>query len=107
MTEDDVRNGKDSDGKSPPSADLDGDGMISEKEFKFLERRLNTTRKLAIGSFASLVAAAAYILGLMPPERMETLNGSTDIIFIVLGGVVATYMGAEAFITKRQNKSEY
>lgn len=89
---------------APYDADIDHDGKISEREFRFVERRLNTTRKMAIISLGALLGKAVYIMAFMPIDRIEVIGSLLDMTTIVLGGIVATYMGAAAYTTSLANR---
>lgn len=80
--------------------DLDNDGKINSEELEVILTKRTTQRKLAVAAFICLVAIAAYVVVLAPVDRIEALAGTITTFFVVFGGIIATYMGSEAWIQK-------
>lgn len=77
--------------------DLDGDGEVEENELKIYTRRVAVQRRIAILSFIALLLSGAWIMVGMDEERLVAMGSLLDLYFITLGGIIATYMGAEAY----------
>ena len=82
--------------------DLDGDGKIEEYELNMFRKRLSTQRKMAIISLVAMIGTGSWIAFGMDAERLTAMGSLLDLYFITLGGVVAAYMGAEAFASTRR-----
>lgn len=82
--------------------DLDGDGKIEEYELDMFRKRLATQRKMAIISLVAMIGTGSWIAFGMDAERLTAMGSLLDLYFITLGGVVAAYMGAEAFASTRR-----
>jgi NO-binding membrane sensor protein with MHYT domain len=84
----------------PLDIDLDRDGVVEEDEVDIVKRRVATHRKIALVAMAALIASGGWIIGVTETEKIEALGGVLDLYWITLGGVVATYMGAEIWASK-------
>ncbi|AKF13386.1 hypothetical protein PHIN3_121 [Sinorhizobium phage phiN3] len=82
-------------------ADLDGDGKIAENELEIHLKKLQTQRKIAIVALAVLCFLGIYITIFLPIARIEQVANALDLLWITLGGVIATYMGAEAYVSRK------
>lgn len=79
--------------------DLDNDGVIEEDEVVIMKRRLALQRRLAIFSFLALIVSGGWLLFGMDEMRLQAMGNLLDLYFITLGGIIATYMGSEAYAT--------
>lgn len=79
--------------------DLDQDGTVEEDEIRILKRRLALQRRIATFSFLALIASGAWLMFGMTETRLEKMGSLLDLYFVTLGGVIATYMGSEAYAT--------
>jgi hypothetical protein len=77
--------------------DIDKDGKISEKELEMYKKKTSMQRNLAFLSMASILGMALWIGYYAPVERLAALNGLLDLFWVIAGGIVATYMGSEAY----------
>lgn len=82
--------------------DLDHDGKVSEKEMKIMTARLRTQRRIAVVALVLMSAIGMYIAFWMPVERMEALGSLLDFFWITMGGIIATYMGSEAWMSSKK-----
>lgn len=85
----------------PLDIDLDRDGVVEEDEVEIVKRRVATHRKLALMAMLALLASGGWIIGVTDAEKVEALGGVLDLYWITLGGIIATYMGAEIWATKK------
>lgn len=81
--------------------DLNGDGKIDKKEMKIHTTKIKTQRSIAITAMVIMCAVTIYLLVFMPVDRLAAVSNILDMFYITMGGVIATYMGVEAYITKR------
>jgi len=88
----------------PLDIDLDRDGVVEEDEVEIVKRRVSTHRKLAILAMLALVVSGGWIIGVTESEKVEALGGVLDLYWITLGGIIATYMGAEVWSSKKQQE---
>ena len=77
--------------------DLDGDGVVEDNEMALYMKRRTVQRRMAIASMIALVATGTWMVLGMPAERLEAMGSLLDLYWVTLGGVIATYMGAEAY----------
>ena len=82
------------------SFDLDNDGVIEEDEVAIVKRRVATHRKLAMFSALLLGVSGMWIISYTPTDKVEALGGVLDLYWVTLGGIIATYMGAEVWASK-------
>lgn len=80
--------------------DIDKDGIVEEYEQKLTMARLKTMRRLAITSMFAICIAAGVIVFYLPEDRLLALGSLLDLFWITCGGIIATYMGSEAWVTK-------
>lgn len=85
----------------PLDIDLDRDGVVEEDEVEIVKRRVSTHRKLALMAMLALLASGGWIIGVTDAEKVEALGGVLDLYWITLGGIIATYMGAEIWASKK------
>ena len=83
-------------------ADLDGDGVVSERELEVYERRLRAQRRMAT---AALVAVVGFTGLLMTPllsvERINALSDLFGLFYISLAGIVGAYMGVSGWMSRK------
>ena len=95
--------------------DLDGDGLVSDEELQAVKeineteaegRKLRAQRRMAT---ASLVAMGIFTLllftPLVPLERLKALSDVSNLFYISMAGIVGTYMGTTAWISRKQFRS--
>jgi hypothetical protein len=83
-------------------ADLDGDGVVSERELEVYERRLRAQRRMAT---AALIAVVGFTGLLMTPllsvERINALSDLFGLFYISLAGIVGAYMGVSGWMSRK------
>ena len=82
--------------------DLNHDGIVDEKEMDLNLIKRTTQRRMAIVSLIAILATGFYIAFGASPERLASLGSLLDLFWITLGGVIATYMGSEAYTLGRR-----
>jgi hypothetical protein len=92
--------------------DEDGDGIVSDAELahvaeiKTLEHDLRKQRAQRRMATACLIAMGAFTAAMFvaPIDRVEALADISNLFYITGGGVVATYMGASAYMNRNGGK---
>ena len=95
--------------------DLDGDGLVSDEELQAVKeineteaegRKLRAQRRMAT---ASLIAMGIFTLllftPLVPLERLKALSDVSNLFYISMAGIVGTYMGTTAWISRKYFRS--
>lgn len=77
------------------SADLDGDGKISEREREFHLSKIESNEKMAWISFLSIIVAGVYIIGFAPETRLERMGNTADWFFIALLSIIGFHYGVQ------------
>ena len=88
--------------------DIDGDGVITDEEFshmaeiKQLEHDLRKQRAQRRMATASLVAMATFTTAMffVDLDRVKALADISNLFYISGAGIVGTYMGTTAYMTK-------
>lgn len=90
--------------------DLDGDGVVTDEEMKKAEEMIEAENKdkkedqlrqmawLAMGSM--VVATAILFSPLVSIERLGALSSVIQMFYLAQAGVVATFFGANAYVSK-------
>jgi hypothetical protein len=81
--------------------DLNGDGKVDGEELDIHKTKLRTQKRIALIALTVLCVLGIYIAMFAPIDRIAQIGSTLDLFFITLGGVIATFMGAEAYITRR------
>lgn len=84
-------------------ADYNGDGTVDEKEIDVHVKKMQTQRRMALVALATLCFLGIYITIWLPINRIEQVANALDLLWVTLGGVIAAYMGAEAWVTGRKS----
>ena len=88
--------------------DIDGDGVVSDEELSNMKDIKETETKLR-KNLAQLRMARYTLIGmgvfslamfLVPIERVEALADISNLFYISGAGIVGTYMGTTAYMTK-------
>ena len=88
--------------------DIDGDGVVSDEELSHIKEIKETETKLR-KNLAQLRMARYTLVGmgvftlamfLVPIERVEALADISNLFYISGAGIVGTYMGTTAYMTK-------
>jgi len=90
--------------------DLDGDGIVSDTELKKAEEMIefenkdakeDQLRKMAWTAMISMVVFTFFLfLPFIPTERIVALANVLQMFYIAQAGVVATFFGATAYVSK-------
>lgn len=82
--------------------DIDGDGKITASELNIYEQKLNNQERMAWVALAAIVLTGGYLMLFATDARLEAASkGVLDMYFLILGTVVAAYMGASTFMSKK------
>ncbi len=91
--------------------DLDGDGIVSDKELEVVskmhetemqEEKADAQRKMAwISLIAMVVFTAVVFLPIFPDSRIKALADLFGLFYIGMAGVVGAYMGMTAYMSKK------
>jgi len=88
--------------------DIDGDGIVSDDELSHIKEIKETDTKLR-KNLAQLRMARYTLIGMgvftvamffIPIERVEALADISNLFYISGAGIVGTYMGTTAYMTK-------
>ena len=88
--------------------DIDGDGIVSDEELSHIKDIKETETKLR-KNLAQLRMARYTLIGMgvftvamffVPLERVEALADISNLFYISGAGIVGTYMGTTAYMTK-------
>ena len=88
--------------------DIDGDGIVSDEELSSMKEIKDTETK-ARKNLAQLRMARYTLIGMgvftvamffVPLERVEALADISNLFYISGAGIVGTYMGTTAYLTK-------
>lgn len=80
--------------------DLNGDGIVSEKEYEIYEKKAVNRRKIAWVSLFALLVSGFYVILFMPESRLDQLNGIIELFWITLGGIVGAYVGISSWVSR-------
>jgi hypothetical protein len=90
--------------------DLDGDGIVSDAELKKAEEMIefenkdakeDQLRKMAWAAMISMVIFTFFLfLPIITVERITALASVLQMFYIAQAGVVATFFGASAYVSK-------
>ena len=88
--------------------DLDGDGVVSDEEIgnakaiKETETKLRKNLAQLRMARYTLIGMGAFTLAMffIPIERVEALADISNLFYISGAGIVGTYMGTTAYMTK-------
>jgi uncharacterized membrane protein len=90
--------------------DLDGDGVMSEEDIKKAEEIIefenkdakeDQLRKMAWAAMISMVIFTFFLfLPIITTERIVALASILQMFYIAQAGVVATFFGASAYVSK-------
>lgn len=77
--------------------DINGNGLVTEKELEIYEQRAKNRRRMAWVSLIAMIVSAFCLMFLIPEEKLNKLDGLLELYWLGLGGVVATYVGVSAW----------
>lgn len=100
---------------STTNYDKDGDGIVSDNEVRMVElenqdRKADQQRKIVWVALISIILVTMWVL--LPPtglwmfpgvaeSRVEVLGELLSWFYIVMGGIIATWFGSQAWISKK------
>lgn len=91
--------------------DLDQDGVISDAEIdrareirEFEDQSRKHTAQLRIARYAMIgggVFTMMLFMPFIPDARIELLKDVSDVFFITIAGIVGSYMGVSAWMSRK------
>ena len=97
-------------GSKYATLDLDEDGTVSDNEFEKTQRIIDLEnkdakedqlRRMAWIAMGSMVLFTSFLfLPLISIERLNALSSLLQMFYIAQAGVVATFFGASAYVSK-------
>lgn len=81
--------------------DINGDGVVAADELEIHKSKMKTQRRIAFIALLTLCFLGIYITIYLPIDRVAQVAVALDLLWVTLGGVIATYMGAEAYISRK------
>ncbi len=93
-----------------PVKDLDGDGILSAEEIEqsrmisdieHEDEKFDTQKKMVWATFISMIAFIAILCSpFLSDARVTSLTSVASTFAIAMAGIIASYMGAQAFMAK-------
>jgi hypothetical protein len=90
--------------------DIDGDGTVTDEEMTAIDHMIETEnkdakedqlRKMAWVAMLSMVVFTAFLfLPIITIDRLAALGNILQMFYIAQAGVVATFFGASAYVSK-------
>jgi len=97
-------------GSKYATLDTDEDGTVSDNEFEKAQRIIDLEnkdakedqlRRMAWIAMGSMVLFTGFLfLPILPIERLNALSSLLQMFYIAQAGVVATFFGASAYVSK-------
>jgi len=92
--------------------DLDGDGVVSDKELEVVtkmheaeaaEEKADAQRRMAWISMAAMILFTTIVMipGFIPETRLKLLGDLSALFYIGMAGVVGAYMGMTAYMSRK------
>lgn len=91
--------------------DVDGDGIVSDDEMAKAEKMIELENKdkkedqLRQMAWVAMLSMVAFTIGLFMPflsvERLTALDNLLSMFYIAQAGVVATFFGSQAYMSKQ------
>lgn len=81
--------------------DLDGNGMIDESEAELHRAKMQTQRRIAFIALLVLCFSGIYMTVWLPLDRLAAIAAALDWFWVSLSGIIAAYMGAEAWVSRK------
>ena len=81
--------------------DINGDGTVDTSEADLHKTKMQTQRRIACIALVVMCFLGIYITIWLPLDRIAQVATALDLLWVTLGGVIATYMGAEAYIQRK------
>lgn len=81
--------------------DINGDGTVDVDEVSLHKTKMQTQRRIACIALLVMCFLGIYITIWLPLDRIAQVATALDLLWVTLGGVIATYMGAEAYVTRK------
>ena len=90
--------------------DIDGDGVVTDEEMKQIDHMIETENKdkkedqLRQMAWVAMLSMVVFTAGLYTPfvtiERLAAIDNILQMFYIAQAGVVATFFGANAYMSK-------
>ena len=79
--------------------DLNGDGVIDDKELDHYYRKTRTHKRIAIICLVAILVLTAFLLTpVVSTERISALSDLISMFYIMTGSIIGTYMGTSAWM---------
>lgn len=82
--------------------DLNGDGVVEDKELQIFSRKQTAQRRMATAALVSMITLTVVLLSGIISESL--INATSDLIstfYFAMAGVVGAYMGMSAWMAKK------
>ena len=90
--------------------DIDGDGVVTDEEMKQMEHMIefenkdkkeDQLRQMAWAAMGSMIVFTAILFSpLVTVEKLNALGSVLQMFYLAQAGVVATFFGANAYVSK-------
>lgn len=85
------------------SYDLDGDGVVNEKELEIVEEKLDAQRRMAWTAMGSMLFFTLFLfLPIIEDSRVSALADLLGLFYIGQASVVGAYMGFSAYMNNKK-----
>lgn len=81
--------------------DINGDGVVDKNELDLHMSKMQMQRRIALIAMLVMCFLGIYITIWLPLDRVAQIAAALDLLWVTLGGVIAAYMGAEAYISRK------
>lgn len=82
--------------------DLNHDGVIDDKELQEYLKKTESHRKIAMIALTAIIAFTGLLMSsLVPVERVTALSDLFSMFYVMMGSIVATYMGVSTWMSKK------
>ena len=82
--------------------DINHDGVIDNTELKDYLKKTETHRKIAMIALVAIIVFTGLLMSsLVPVERVIALSDLFSMFYVMMGSIVATYMGVSTWLSKK------
>lgn len=80
--------------------DLNGDGVIDDKELNYYFEKTRTHKRIAIICLVAILALTIILLTpVISTERITALSDLISMFYIMTGSIIGTYMGTSTWMS--------